>query len=226
MAAKQADNTYKAVVPVTGNVNKVNAYLSQGEAKYFHPTSGVKDYNDMYSTINTGDINVEFDNEYTITYTGWDYNKDDWSHAWFTYTFTEGKPSGDEPGPTPPAVLGTVTLYFSFGGEAFENVSSLSMAINGSWKSANKQGDGRYKAEFPISAAVTAVNAYFVEGSDQYRHPTSGEIDWNTDYSVINTGSVTVEEGNSYEIAWTGWHYHYDNWQHAWFNYTFTKLAA
>ena len=236
VATKQADNNYKATIGVTGSVSTVNVYLNQGgqDGKYFHPTTGVVDYNRMNSAINVGDVKVEVAEtiaeakEYTITFVDWDYAEESWDHAWFKYTFAAGQPSGSvTPGPEPQPVLGTVTLYFSFGTTEFNNISKLAMAVNGNWHDAEKQADGRYKKEFSVSAAVTSVDAYFSENNDtEYRHPTPGTQDWTAlSYTTINTGSVTVEAGHSYVITWTGWDYHYDNWQHAWFNYTFAELA-
>lgn len=229
-ATKQSDSNYKAVVPVTGQIETVNAYLSQGGTKYFHPSSGVIDNDKMYSTIKTGDVKVEFDGEYTITWNDWHYNSEDWNDAWFHYTFTEGKPSTEPaPTPTPTPTENDVTLYLSFGSETFNNVSRVGMAINGVWKDAvaNTTSEGKYKQVFTVAGAVTSVNLYFTENNNsQFRHPTPGSEDWTAlEYSTIETGEVQIEAGHSYVVTWTGWDYHYDNWEHAWFTYTFTKIS-
>ena len=68
---------------------------------------------------------------------------------------------------------------------------------------------------------------YFIEYEDntiKYRHPSYGD-DTDTNYSTINLGGLTLEQGHSYVITWTGWNNHKgDNWVDAWFTYTFAEL--
>ena len=221
--ATSVSNGYRALLPFSGSSFTINAYISQYDAKYFHPYSGLKDYDTMYSTINVGSVKVVDQGTYTITFGDWAYNNEDWSHAWFNYTFAEGTP-GDTPiPPTPPVTTEKVTLYFA-GVDAFSSISEVQLAVNGSFAKAQVVNSpyGKYAAEFTISS-VTSINCYFIENSSQYRHP-AGDT-WDTQYSTIVTAGVTVSTGHSYAITWTGWERNWDNWEHAWFTYTFTQVA-
>ena len=42
-------------------------------------------------------------------------------------------------------------------------------------------------------------------------------------YSIIKTGTVNLELGGTYTVAVTGWAYHSEDWNDAWFNYTFSS---
>ena len=232
VAAKQADNNYKATVSVTGSVSTVNVYLNQGgqEGKYFHPTTGTQDYNRMNSAINTGAVTVEVAEEiseakeYTITFVDWDYAEDDWNHAWFKYTFTAGKPSsggGDQP--TPPPSTGTITLYFD-GISEWTDPTDVHLAVGSTWKDAVKQPSGKYKAEFTVSE-VSSISCYLSQGTTKYFHPANGTT-YDRMYSTINTGSTQLEVGGEYIITWTGWLDHWeDEGNHGWFTYTFQLVA-
>ncbi len=229
-ATSTATGTYKATVPFSGNSFTVNAYIAQGEgdgAKYFHPYSGTKDYDVMYSTINVGSVSVADKGTYTIEWKSWAYDMDDYKHAWFNYSFSEGDPGTPSPTPEPTPSGKTITLYFA-GVSGWQSISGVYFAINGDWKQAqvSNSANGQYAAEFTAPASVTSVNCYFTENDgSQYRHPYYEPFGWDTEYSTIVTGGVSVSGGNSYVVTWTDWGKNYDNWEHAWFTYTFTQVA-
>ncbi len=228
-ATKQSDNNYKATIDVSGEIQSVNAYLNQNgqDGKYFHPTTGVEDYNRMNSTINTGSINVELGGTYTITFVNWAYAESDWNHAWFNYTFTSGAPSDDVTPVDPPIIpTGTINIYFT-GIESWTDPTVVHIAVDGNFKDAVKQSDGKYKAEFTVAEA-SSISCYLSQNGDKYFHPANGEP-WDEMDSSIHLGSVTLTVGNSYlismvEVGGSIWAHNWDNWQHAWFNYTFTQM--
>ena len=233
VATSQGGGIYKATIQVTGAITSINAYMSQVVSaeltKYFHPFSGTKDFNDMYSKITTGSVALELEKEYTITFTGWAYDIDDYAHAWFTHTFAAGSPSQPEPGPTPPGPSeNSITLWLT-GVTGWNNITSVGFAINGDWHIVTtKEANGNYKYEFTVSGAVTSVDCYFAENTSQYRKPTYEPFDWNTEATAINTGSVSITAGHSYAIeipSSNTWAHVYDNWAYAWFNYSFTQIA-
>ena len=229
-ATKQSDGNYKATVGFTGTVASVNAYINQGgdSGKYFHPTTGAKDYNKMNSTIKLGTTAVVDGGTYTITMTSWHYGMPDggeWTDGWFNYTFKEGAPAGG--GGVDPDPENTVTLYFAGIGE-WTDPTIVHLGVNGTFKNAEKQSDGKYKAEFTVSS-VTSINAYLEQNSGaKYFHPYNGSYDKMD--STINM-SVTVEVGKSYVITFGDWHDggHWETegtTEHGWFDYTFGVLSA
>ena len=232
VATSQGSGIYKATVQVSGNVKSINAYMAQNDGgvdKYFHPFSGLQDWDVMNSKVNTGSVALELEKEYTITFTGWAYSYEDFTHAWFTHTFAAGSPGQPEPGPTPPGPSeDTVTLWL-MGVTGWNDISEVGFAINDSWKTTTTKTNGSYKIEFTVSSAVTSVNCYFKESENtKFRHPTYEPFDWDTDYSTINTGSITVTAGHSYAVQIPSdgtWAHVYDNWEHAWFNYSFVEIA-
>ena len=122
-------------------------------------------------------------------------------------------------------VLKDITIYLA-GVETWDSITEVNFALDNSWKAATREGDGRFKYTFETDKEASTLNCFFTQNyGSQYRHPTSGNVDWNTDYSSINLGDVKLEPGNSYVITWTSWHYNWDNWEHAWFNYAFTRVS-
>lgn len=123
------------------------------------------------------------------------------------------------------------TIYFDLG--ATFNYPTVHLAINGDWQTATWVSGNTFKAEFTVTETVTAVNAWFEEYSNdrsqqQYYHTACGTstTEWDTDHSAVDTGSITVAAGNSYILTRTGWQKNYNNWQHAWFDYTFGVYSA
>ncbi len=125
-----------------------------------------------------------------------------------------------------------ITIYFA-GVSGWSSITEMHFALDDNWVSAvattGADADiGQYKYVFETTSNASSLNCWFKqyeENADRYRHPTSGSQDWDTDYSTIKLGSITLEPGNSYVITYTGWHYNYENWIHAWFNYTLTKVS-
>ena len=121
-------------------------------------------------------------------------------------------------------VLKDITIYLA-GIETWDTITEVNFALDNNWKVATREGDGRFKYTFETDKEASKLNCFFTQNyGSQHRHPTSGNMDWDTNYSSINLGDVKLEPGNSYVITWTSWHYNYDNWEHAWFNYSFTQL--
>ena len=125
---------------------------------------------------------------------------------------------------------GKITIYFA-GVSGWSDMSTVNIAVNNSWgaasatSSAIDQYIGQYKYQYTTNSNQTSLNCYFTNTSGQYRHPSSGQEDGNTDYSTIQLGSTTpLVPGHSYVITFTSWHYNRDNWHHAWFNYTFAEF--
>ncbi len=126
---------------------------------------------------------------------------------------------------------GKITIYFA-GVDGFAAITGIQIAVNDSWDAATATSDfdaqiGQYKYQYTTASNQTKLNAYMTshDGKDQWFHPTSGSKDWNTDYSTINLGSVTpLVPGHSYVISFTDWDYNYDNWEHAWFKYSFAEF--
>lgn len=230
VASKVSTSVYKASVSFNAYSVNVNAYIKQVDGdreKYFHPYSGAKDYNYMNSNINKGSVNIADEGEYTITFGDWVYDQDDYAHAWFSYAFVEGKP-GDTPtpGPTPPTPTETVTIQLK-GIESWEHVSKVGFAVNGQWQTVTSKTDGVYSATFTVST-VNSINCYFAENNDaQYRHPYYEPFTWDTEYSTI-VPNMEVPTGHTYAIVIPSegtWGNNYEDWTHAWFNYTFTMVA-
>ena len=231
-ATKQTDKTYKATLDVTTAIASVNAYLKQGD-KYFHPTTGTKDYNDMNSVINTGSVAVEVGKSYTISFVDWHYNNEAWTHAWFNYTFTEGTPSQvpDTPDdPDDPVVTDdTITVYFA--GVDGWSIKEVHIAFDEGWDKSlatvSTSPNGQYVNSVKAESA-SKLNLYFVQeenGITKYRHPTDGGDNTDTNYSTIDLGGVTLTAGKSYVVTWTDWANHIGaNWEDAWFTYTFAEI--
>lgn len=126
-----------------------------------------------------------------------------------------------------------VTLYFA-GVSGWTTISEVLFALDGNWVNAEvttgaDESKGQYKYVFEVTSAPSTVGCWFKqyeEGIYKYRHPTSGTEDYDTNHSAIDLGGVTLSTDSSYAITWTNWHYHQDdNWSHAWFYYTFKKIA-
>lgn len=138
---------------------------------------------------------------------------------------------GDDPTPVDPSEA--ITIYFA-GVSGWSDMKEVHIGLTTSdlatasvTTTEEDQAIGQYKRVISASAASTELHCYFVNTSNQYRHPTSGSEDWNTEYSTISLGSVTsLQPGHSYVITYTGWHYRYDDWEHAWFNYTFEEYES
>lgn len=127
---------------------------------------------------------------------------------------------------------GKITIYFA-GLSGFSAITGVQIAVNNSWGAASAtstavdQLAGQYKYQYTTNSNQTTLNAYITshDGKDQWFHPYSGSKDWNTDYSTIKLGSTTpLIPGHSYVITFTSWNYNYDNWVHAWFNYSFSEF--
>ena len=230
-AAKQSDGNYKATVNFSGSVSCVNAYINQGgdSGKYFHPTTGVKDYNKMNSAVSIGKVSVVDGGTYTITMTDWDYGMPDnaeWTDGWFKYTFAEGAPSGGSV--TPPDPGSKFTLIFA-GIEEWQDATGVHFIVNGTQHDATKQSNGKYTVEVTFEA-VTKLQCYMSQ-TGKFFHPYNGSYDkMNSD---INMGSVTIEANKSYVVTFNDWHKeggeaHWDTengTQHGWFDYTFALAA-
>ncbi|MCR5333097.1 MAG: hypothetical protein K6E11_03655 [Bacilli bacterium] len=119
-----------------------------------------------------------------------------------------------------------VTIYFDLTTE-FAN-TTVNIAVNSVWEAATLDSGYVYKAEFNVASNTTTLNAYLhqIDGStNKYFHPTKGSGNWDTDYSVINVGSTTIQPGHNYKITFTGWQDNY--WEvenHGWFTYTFAEV--
>lgn len=125
---------------------------------------------------------------------------------------------------------GKITIYFA-GVSSFDDMKEVKIAVNNSWGTASAtsgtidQHFGQYKYQYTTNSNQTALNAYFVNTSNQYRHPACNA--WDTEYSTIDKGSIsTLQPGHSYIITFTSWERNYDNWEHAWFNYTFVEADS
>ena len=232
-AASVATGVYKETLAFRGSSFTINTYISQisgDTTKYFHPYSGVRDGNDMYSTIQTGNVSVVDGGTYTITWTGWEYDKDNWAHAWFNYTFAEGEPSDTPVIPDPP-VGDPITFTFA-GIESWEDPTEVYFIFDGDTKQAAKQANGKYQVSVTVNT-VSHLQCYMHQNNgtpEKYFHPYNGSYEkMNSD---INLGSVTITAGQSYVVTFTGWHddthWEYENdgaLQHGWFNYTFALAA-
>ena len=84
-----------------------------------------------------------------------------------------------------------ITVYFA-GVEDWGDMKSVHIGLNNQdWTQATEVNAdaGRYKVEFAKTTEQTALNAYFVNTSNQYRHPTTngnGGSQWDTNFSKIN----------------------------------------
>ena len=92
-AEKQNDGKYKVEFSFV-TVTTLSCYMHQADAhKYFHPTKGDGTYDRFYSDVNMGEVTIEKDCTYVLTYTGWDNNHfethDGDEHGWFTYSFAK-----------------------------------------------------------------------------------------------------------------------------------------
>ncbi len=232
-AEDQAIGQYKRVIPASAAASELHCYFTNNQSQYRHPAHGDND-DTMYSTIDLGEVSsLQLNHSYVITWTGWARNLEDWSHAWFNYTFAEvsSTPTPDpDPDPQPEQYI---TIYFagvsgwSDMKEVHIGLTTTDLATASVTTTAEDQAIGQYKRVISASTASTELHCYFVNTSNQYRHPTSGSQDWDTEYSTISLGSVTsLQPGHSYVITYTGWHYNYDNWEHAWFNYTFEEYET
>lgn len=127
---------------------------------------------------------------------------------------------------------GKITIYFS-GLSDFAAITGVQIAVNNSWGAASKtttdldKSIGQYKYQYTTNSNQTALNAYITsnDGKSQWFHPYSGSKDWDTKYSTIKHTSIpNLQPGHSYVITFTSWNYSYDNWEHAWFNYSFAEF--
>ena len=125
----------------------------------------------------------------------------------------------------------TVTIYVA-GLGGWENQPNVHVALNNSnWAtpaatvSEADRAIGQYKIEIELPNELTSVNMYMDENNNKWYHPyNEATFSWNTDDSVIERGSVQLVAGNSYVITFVDWAQHYENWQHAWFSYTFAQV--
>ena len=178
----------------------------------------------------SGDLDLDANNDmWTVT----GYEEGIMVGTWSVFdpntTYSTG--GGDPivpPDPVDPT-SGTITVYFA-GVENWGDMKEVHMSLTGekaSYVSATKESDGRWKVTFSVSEDSSTLHLYFVNTSNQYRHPACGASNWDTDYSTIDLTSVTkLSVDHSYAVTWTGWEKNYDNWEHAWFTYTVTELAA
>ncbi len=125
---------------------------------------------------------------------------------------------------------GKITIYFA-GVSGWSDMGTVNIAVNNSWSAATATSSGvdayagQYKYQYSTNSNQTSLNCYFTNNQGQYRHPSSGSQDYDTNYSTIKLGSTTpLKPGHSYVITFTSWHYDKDNWYHAWFNYTFAEF--
>lgn len=142
-----------------------------------------------------------------------------------------GLESGSVTPPDPVDPEDAITIYFA-GVSGWSTISAVNVKVGeNAWAAMSATTDdpnGQYVYSITAATNATSLNFFFTQnGGSEYRHPTPGSIDWEaTNYSDIDIGEVQLQPGHTYAITWTSWHYNYDNWEHAWFNYTFAEVEV
>lgn len=85
---------YKRSITSTATSTSLHMYFTNTSNQYRHPVNdgdhNEGEYDTMSSTIALGSISsLQPGHEYVITWTAWAHNYEDWSHAWYTYTFAQ-----------------------------------------------------------------------------------------------------------------------------------------
>ncbi len=116
---------------------------------------------------------------------------------------------------------GTANFYFA-GIENWDSSVNVYLGVNGKFKQLSMNSDGYYYGTFSVNEVTNTVELY-MEQNGQYFHPYSGSQDYDTMNATIDFSGVKLQLGGTYTITFDGWAYSYDNWEHAWFNYTVSE---
>lgn len=89
---------------------------------------------------------------------------------------------------------------------------------------------GQYRRAITSSTSTSELHMYFVNTSNQYRHPVNNgdhnEGNYDEMSSTVYLGGVTsLQPGHEYVITWTAWAHNSDDWSHAWYTYTFAQIS-